>query len=100
MPRVAIVGTFQTRCEREKRKQHVTELVYEAVSGLLNQLGMEIGQVDNIVSCSQDFLDGRTISNRTIPEAEGAYSEIRGQGCRRRRPGGFIRHDPDSFRQI
>jgi acetyl-CoA C-acetyltransferase len=85
MPRVAIVGTFQTRCEREKRKQHVTELVYEAVSGLLNKLGMEMSQVDNIVSCSQDFLDGRTISNRTIPEAEGAYlkseAKVAGDGA-------------------
>jgi len=71
--RVAIVGTFQSGCEREKRGRHITELVYETVSGLMKKLGMEMSQVDNIVSCSQDFLDGRTISNRTIPEAEGAY---------------------------
>ena len=71
--RVAIVGTFQSKCERAKRKQHVTELVYETVSGLLAKLGMDMKQVDNIVSCSQDFLDGRTISNRTIPEVEGAF---------------------------
>ena len=71
--RVAIVGTFQSKCEREKREQHVTELVYETVSGLLGKLGMDMKQVDNIVSCSQDFLDGRTISNRTIPEVEGAF---------------------------
>jgi len=71
--RVAIVGTFSSRYEREKRGQHITELVYETVSGLMKKLGMEMSQVDNIVSCSQDFLDGRTISNRTIPEAEGAF---------------------------
>ncbi len=71
--RVAIVGVFQTSYQAEKREDHITELVYQATSGLLNQLGMEIKQVDNIVSCSQDYLDGRTISSRTVPEAEGAY---------------------------
>ena len=71
--RVAIIGYFQSRCEPEKREYHITDLVYEVSSGLLNQLGMEIKELDNIVSCSQDFIDGRTISNRTIPEVEGAY---------------------------
>ncbi len=83
--RVAIVGTFQCRCEREKRDQHITELVYGVASGLLGGLGMDIRDVDNIVSCSQDFIDGRTISNRTIPEAEGAYlkseSKVAGDGA-------------------
>ena len=71
--RVAIIGFYQSRCEPDKRECHITDLVYEASSGLLNKLGMTIQEVDNIVSCSQDFIDGRTISNRTIPEAEGAY---------------------------
>jgi acetyl-CoA C-acetyltransferase len=83
--RVAIIGTFQTRCEREKRDHHITEMVYEVTSGLLEALGMEIKDVDNIVSCSQDFLDGRTISNRTIPEVEGAYlkseAKVAGDGA-------------------
>jgi acetyl-CoA C-acetyltransferase len=83
--RVAIVGTFQSSYERAKRGQHITELVYETVSGLLNNLGMDISEVDNVVSCSQDFLDGRTISNRTIPEAEGAFlkseSKVAGDGA-------------------
>jgi acetyl-CoA C-acetyltransferase len=83
--RVAIVGTYQCRYEFEKREYHITELVYEVVSGLLNELGMEIRDVDNIVSCSQDFLDGRTISNRTIPEVEGAYlkseAKVAGDGA-------------------
>ena len=78
------MGYFQSRCEREKREQHITDLVFEVCSGLLNKLKMDIGQVDNIVSCSQDFLDGRTISNRTIPEVEGAYlkseSKVAGDG--------------------
>ena len=71
--RVAVVGVKQSRFEPNKKNQHLTELVYEVVSGLYADLKIVPSQVDNIVSCSQDFLDGRTISNRTIPEVEGAY---------------------------
>jgi acetyl-CoA C-acetyltransferase len=73
MERVAVVGFAQTRYEPEKKKQHLTELVYEAVRAALDHAGIGVKEIDNVVSCSQDFLDGRTISNRTIPEAEGAY---------------------------
>jgi len=71
--RVGIVGFAQTAYEPDKKHQHVTETVYEAVRGALDHADMEIGDIDNVVSCSQDFIDGRTISNRTIPEVEGAY---------------------------
>jgi len=71
--RVAITGFYETSYQPEKKEQHITELVYEAVQGALEHAGAGIGQIDNVVSCSQDFLDGRTISNRTIPEVEGAY---------------------------
>jgi len=71
--RVAVVGVRQSSFAAEKKSQHITELVYEVVSGLLADLGITPREVDTIASCSQDFIDGRTISNRTIPEAEGAY---------------------------
>lgn len=71
--RAAIVGFAQTSYQPEKKHQHITELVYEAVRAALDHAGLEAGDIDNVVSCSQDFLDGRTISNRTIPEVEGAY---------------------------
>jgi acetyl-CoA C-acetyltransferase len=73
MDRVAIVGVAQTKYEPAKLDEHLTEMVYEAVRAALDDAGAEIQDIDNIVSCSQDFIDGRTISNRTIPEAEGAY---------------------------
>ncbi|HUT52156.1 MAG TPA: thiolase family protein [bacterium] len=73
MDRVAVVGFAQTKYEPEKKGQHLTELVYEAVRAALSHAGIGIKEIDNVVSCSQDFLDGRTISNRTIPEVEGAY---------------------------
>jgi len=71
--RVAIVAFGQSTYEPEKRDRHITELVYEVVRATLDSVGATPKDVDNIVSCSQDFLDGRTISNRTIPEAEGGY---------------------------
>jgi acetyl-CoA C-acetyltransferase len=71
--RVAIVGVKQSRYQAEKKSQHLTELVYEVVNGLFAGLGITPAGVDTIASCSQDFIDGRTISNRTIPEVEGAY---------------------------
>ena len=71
--RVAIVALGESTYEPEKRDQHITELVYEVVRNTLDSVGATPRDVDNIVSCSQDFLDGRTISNRTIPEAEGGY---------------------------
>ena len=83
--RVAIVGVRQSSFEAEKKSQHITELVYEVVSGLHSDLRTDPGQVDTIVSCSQDFIDGRTISNRTIPEVEGAYlkseAKVAGDGA-------------------
>ena len=71
--RVAVVALGQSTYEPEKRDMHITEMVYEVVRDTLDSVGATPADVDNIVSCSQDFLDGRTISNRTIPEAEGGY---------------------------
>ncbi|MFO8057346.1 MAG: thiolase family protein [bacterium] len=71
--RTGIIGTAQTPYLPKHNSRHITELVYDAVRAALDDAGMEIKDIDNVVSCSQDFLDGRTISNRTIPEAEGAY---------------------------
>jgi len=70
--RAAIVGYAQTKYEPAKA-QHITEMVFEAVRAALDHAGIGVKEIDNVVSCSQDFLDGRTISNRTIPEVEGAY---------------------------
>ncbi len=67
--RTGIIGLAQTSYLPEHGSRHITELAYEAVSKALEDAGMEIGDIDNVVSCSTDFLDGRTISNRTIPEA-------------------------------
>lgn len=70
---VAIVGVAQTRFQSEKRAQNYAELVHEVVSELFRTTGATHDDVDNIVSASSDFWDGRTISNMAIQDVVGAY---------------------------
>jgi len=83
--RVAVVALGQSTYAPEKRQQHITEMVYDVVRNTLDSVGATPRDVDNIVSCSQDFIDGRTISNRTIPEVEGGYlkpeAKVAGDGA-------------------
>jgi acetyl-CoA C-acetyltransferase len=70
--RVGIVGIYQTKYEPRKVFDSYPELVFEASSGVLEGTGLTIGDMDQIVTNSQDFWDGRTISNRTVSEACGS----------------------------
>ena len=56
--RIAIVALGQSTYEPEKRHKHITELVYEVVRDTLDSVGATLRDIDNIVSCSQDFLYG------------------------------------------
>lgn len=73
MERVAIVGVAQTTFEPQKRHQNYAELVHEVVSELFHKTGATHDDIDNIVTASSDFLDGRTISNMAIQDVVGAY---------------------------
>lgn len=75
MEKVAIVGIGQTKFEREKREQAFAELVYEAVTKALEDAGITIAEIDNIVTISNDFWDGRTISSMAVTDACGAYGK-------------------------
>ena len=70
--RVGIVGIYQTKYEPRKVFDSYPELVFEASSKVLEETGLAIENMDNIVTNSQDFWDGRTISNRTVSEACGS----------------------------
>jgi len=70
--RVGIVGVYQTKYEPRKVFDSYPELVFEASSRVLEGTGLTIGDMDQIVTNSQDFWDGRTISNRTVSEACGS----------------------------
>jgi acetyl-CoA C-acetyltransferase len=83
MEKVAIIGVGQTKYERNN-PQTFAELVFEATSLALEDAGISIDDVDNIVSISSDFWDGRTISSMAICDASGAYgkdiSTVEGDG--------------------
>jgi acetyl-CoA C-acetyltransferase len=70
--RVGIVEIYQTKYEPRKAFDSYPELVFEASSRVLEGTGLTIGDMDQIVTNSQDFWDGRTISNRTVSEACGS----------------------------
>ena len=74
MERVAVIGVGQTRYERGKRETF-PELVFEVATKALEDAGIDITKIDNIVSISSDFWDGRTISSMAIQDAAGAYGK-------------------------
>jgi len=75
MERVAIVGVGQTKQERNKIGETFSDMVYEATSKALDHAGIDIKQIDNVVSASNDFWDGRTISSMAINDACGSYDK-------------------------
>ncbi len=70
--RVGIVGIYQTKYEPRKIFESYPEMVFEACSKVLEENGLTIEDMDQIITNSQDFWDGRTISSRTISEACGS----------------------------
>src|SRR5512139_1865867 len=75
MEPVAIVGVGMTRIGRERRVDGYADLVYEASRAALDDAGMSIDQVDNVVTISNDFFDGRTISSMAVMDACGSYDK-------------------------
>lgn len=74
MEKVAIIGVGQTKYERNK-PETFAELVFEATSKALEDAGISKDDVDNVVSVSSDFWDGRTISSMAISDASNAYGK-------------------------
>jgi acetyl-CoA C-acetyltransferase len=63
MERVAIIGVGQTKYERNKKGETFADLVFEVVTKALDDAGIAIEDIDNVVTVSNDFWDGRTISS-------------------------------------
>lgn len=72
MDKIAVIGVGQTAFEREKKAETFADLVYEATNAALEDAGIAIADVDNIVTASNDFWDGRTISSMAVGDAAGA----------------------------
>lgn len=84
MDRIAIAGVAQTKFERRKKDKTYFDLVYEVTKEALNDAGLTIDDIDNVVTISNDFFDGRTISGMSVGDAAGAadknISTVEGDG--------------------
>jgi acetyl-CoA C-acetyltransferase len=84
MERIAIVGVGQTKQERNKVHDTFADMVFEAVQQALAQAEIGIDRIGNVVTVSNDFWDGRTISSMAVNDACGSYdkniSTVEGDG--------------------
>ncbi|MBN8221196.1 MAG: thiolase family protein [Spirochaetes bacterium] len=84
MEKTAIIGVGQTKQERNKKHQNFAEMVYEATQLALGDAGLDIKDIDNVITVSNDFWDGRTISSMAVQDVAGAYeknvSTVEGDG--------------------
>lgn len=74
MEQVAVIGVGQTDY-RPNRRETFAELVFEVATKALDDAGITVNEIDNVVSVSSDFWDGRTISSMAISDASGAYGK-------------------------
>ena len=74
MERVAIIGAAQTKFEKNK-PDTFAEMIYDVTSRALADAGITIAEVDNVVTVSSDFWDGRTISSMAVSDASGAFGK-------------------------
>lgn len=75
MEAVAIVGVAQTSYERRKKDKTCYDLVYEVTRDVLADAGLSLADIDGVVTVSNDFWDGRTISGMPVGDAAGAHDK-------------------------
>jgi len=73
MEKVAIVGTAQTKFDSQIIDLGFPDMVYDVSKTVLENAGMGIEELDQAITASQDFWDGRTISNWAVSEACGSF---------------------------
>jgi len=71
MERAAIIGIGMTKIEANKVSDTFADMAWEAVNKALDDAGMTIKDIDNVVTTSNDFWDGRTISCMAVGDAGG-----------------------------
>lgn len=72
MDKAAIIGLGMTKIEANKVRDTFADMAWEAVNKALLDAGMTLDDIDNIVTTSNDFWDGRTISCMAVSDASGA----------------------------
>jgi len=75
MENTAITGIGMTSIEANKVEDTFADMAWEAVNKALDDAGMTIEDVDNVITTSNDFWDGRTISCMAVSDASGASSK-------------------------
>ena len=75
MDRAAIIGVGMTKIEKRKIGATFADMAWEAVNKALADAGMTIDDIDNVVTTSSDFWDGRTISSMAICDASNAFGK-------------------------
>jgi len=70
--KVGIVGYYQVKLQSEADYGRY-EFIFEAVRGALDNAGLRKKDVTTVISCTNDYYDGRTISNAFTVEVGGAY---------------------------
>jgi acetyl-CoA C-acetyltransferase len=75
--RAGIVAVAQTRYHPNRADVDEGELAYEAIRQVLQETGLTFAQdgsgIDSAVTCSQDFWDGKTISDTNVMSYVGAH---------------------------
>ncbi len=73
MERAAIVGIGQTKAAGRFKEFNYPELVYPAVVAALEDAGITIDDIDNVITTSNDFWDGRTIASMATGDVSGCW---------------------------
>lgn len=73
MDKAAIIGIGQTKAAGRLEEVNYPELVYPAVAAALEDAGITIEDIDNVITTSNDFWDGRTISSMATGDVSGGY---------------------------
>ena len=81
MERVAIVGVGQSVHARKRDDVAHAELLLEAIDEALDDAGVGLDEIDNTVTASLDFYDGRTIANMAVAEVVGSYLKPESRIC-------------------
>lgn len=72
MERVAIVGYNQVKLYSDANYGRY-EMIFEAVRGALDSAGLKKKDISTVISATNDYYDGRTISNALTVEPGGGY---------------------------
>jgi len=84
MEKIAIIGVGQTKYEKRKKGEIFYDMVYEVTTKAMEDAGYTLDDIDGVITISNDFWDGRTISCMAVQEVAGAHdknvSTVEGDG--------------------